>query len=243
MKTETQIREEIEGLRSLTTAQLKQKYREVFGEPSRSNHKQFLFRRIAWRIQANALGGLAVPATDVVKVHLTFAPRFEDFEFGLENGGLLTEAVAASAAGTEEEWRPTNAESMSGGTKYYVGNATTEERITCLANFGLVKPDPEVPSSWYYRVLVGRGEDSSAPQAWSAGTPVQWISTITGTRSDVEWQVAISNIALSGPTTLKVGGPNENDRLEEGKRATYVGYWEKAPYAAGWWSSGHPKPE
>ena len=59
MKNETEIRREIEGLRSLTTAQLKEKYREVFGEQSRSNHKQFLFRRIAWRIQANAWGGLS----------------------------------------------------------------------------------------------------------------------------------------------------------------------------------------
>lgn len=59
MKTEIRIREEIEGLRNLTTAQLKDKYREVFGEQSRSNHKQFLFRRIAWRIEANAWGGLS----------------------------------------------------------------------------------------------------------------------------------------------------------------------------------------
>lgn len=59
MKNETKIREEIEALRSLTTLQLKEKYREVFGEQSRSNHKQFLFRRIAWRIQANAWGGLS----------------------------------------------------------------------------------------------------------------------------------------------------------------------------------------
>jgi hypothetical protein len=59
MRTETEIREEIEALRSLTTAQLKQKYREVVGEESRSNHKQFLFRRIAWRVQANAWGGLS----------------------------------------------------------------------------------------------------------------------------------------------------------------------------------------
>ena len=55
----SRIREEIEGLRHVTTAQLKDKYREVFGEDSRSNHKQFLFRRIAWRIQANAWGGLS----------------------------------------------------------------------------------------------------------------------------------------------------------------------------------------
>lgn len=59
MKTETKIRQEIEGLRHLSTARLKEKYREVFGEESRSNHKQFLFRRVAWRIQANAWGGLS----------------------------------------------------------------------------------------------------------------------------------------------------------------------------------------
>src|SRR4051794_40880953 len=55
----TALRTEIESLRHMTVGQLKDKYRAVFGEPSRSNHKQFLFRRIAWRIQANALGGLS----------------------------------------------------------------------------------------------------------------------------------------------------------------------------------------
>jgi hypothetical protein len=55
----TAIREGIEALRYMTVGQLKQKYREVFGEASRSNHKQFLFRRIAWRLQANAWGGLS----------------------------------------------------------------------------------------------------------------------------------------------------------------------------------------
>ncbi|HWH58212.1 MAG TPA: DUF2924 domain-containing protein [Terriglobales bacterium] len=63
MKTETKsstgLREEIEALRHMTAGQLKEKYREVFGEVSRSNHKQFLFRRIAWRIQANVEGGLS----------------------------------------------------------------------------------------------------------------------------------------------------------------------------------------
>ena len=43
----------------MTVGQLRQKYLEVFGEESRSNHKQFLFRRIAWRIQAMAEGGLS----------------------------------------------------------------------------------------------------------------------------------------------------------------------------------------
>ena len=56
---ETRIREQIEGLRQMTVGQLKEKYRDAFGEESRSNHKQFLFRRIAWRLQANAEGGLS----------------------------------------------------------------------------------------------------------------------------------------------------------------------------------------
>ena len=43
----------------MTVGQLKDKYREAFGELSRSNHKQFLFRRVAWRMQANAFGGLS----------------------------------------------------------------------------------------------------------------------------------------------------------------------------------------
>jgi hypothetical protein len=50
---------EIDGLRRQTVGQLKIKYRAVFGWESRSNHKQFLLRRIAWRLQANAEGGLS----------------------------------------------------------------------------------------------------------------------------------------------------------------------------------------
>src|SRR5579862_1762625 len=56
---ETAMRKEIDELSRMTVSQLRQKYLEVFGEESRSNHKQFLFRRIAWRIQALAEGGLS----------------------------------------------------------------------------------------------------------------------------------------------------------------------------------------
>jgi hypothetical protein len=59
VETTMQIQREIEELGRMTVRQLRQKYLEVFGEESRSNHKQFLFRRIAWRIQANAWGGLS----------------------------------------------------------------------------------------------------------------------------------------------------------------------------------------
>ena len=56
---ETAMRKEIDELGWMTVGQLREKYLEAFGEESRSNHKQFLFRRIAWRIQAIAEGGLS----------------------------------------------------------------------------------------------------------------------------------------------------------------------------------------
>ena len=56
---DTAMRKQIDGLSAMTVGQLKQKYKEVYGEECRSHHKQFLFRRIAWRIQALAEGGLS----------------------------------------------------------------------------------------------------------------------------------------------------------------------------------------
>ena len=53
------VKQQIDQLAQMTVSQLREKYFEVFGEESRSNHKQFLFRRIAWRIQALAEGGLS----------------------------------------------------------------------------------------------------------------------------------------------------------------------------------------
>ena len=58
------IRREIDHLRHKTVAELKVRYLELFGETSRSNHKQFLVRRIAWRVQALAEGDLSERARE-----------------------------------------------------------------------------------------------------------------------------------------------------------------------------------
>jgi hypothetical protein len=50
---------ELAALRRKTPAELREKYLEVFGEPSRSGNKDFLFKRIAWRIQSLAEGTLS----------------------------------------------------------------------------------------------------------------------------------------------------------------------------------------
>jgi hypothetical protein len=49
----------IEELASSKIPALKKRYRELFGEESKSSNKQFLFRRIAFRLQANAEGDLS----------------------------------------------------------------------------------------------------------------------------------------------------------------------------------------
>src|SRR6266851_4479239 len=54
-----ELNQHIDRLRCMTTAQLQLKYRELFGQASHSNHKGYLFRRVAWRMQALTEGGLS----------------------------------------------------------------------------------------------------------------------------------------------------------------------------------------
>jgi hypothetical protein len=50
---------EVEQLRRASLADLRRKFREVFGEDTTSRHREHLFRRIAWRLQALAEGDLS----------------------------------------------------------------------------------------------------------------------------------------------------------------------------------------
>ena len=49
----------IEELANSKIPALKKRYRELFGEESKSSNKSFLFRRVAYRLQANAEGDLS----------------------------------------------------------------------------------------------------------------------------------------------------------------------------------------
>src|SRR6266849_6461006 len=50
---------QIAKLKEMTVGQLREVYAEKFGEPSNSRNKRWLFKRIAWRIQELAEGGLS----------------------------------------------------------------------------------------------------------------------------------------------------------------------------------------
>ena len=76
------LAKKLAALDRMTVGDLQQRYIDVFGEAVRSRHKQYLIRRIAWRLQANAEGGLSERAlrraeelANVADVRVTPPPR------------------------------------------------------------------------------------------------------------------------------------------------------------------------
>ena len=59
MMSETNIRKELAALERMSAKELRSRYRELFGDESRSGNRQWLYRRCAWRLQALAQGGLS----------------------------------------------------------------------------------------------------------------------------------------------------------------------------------------
>ena len=55
----TTVMAQIAGLRKMTVAQLRCEWERLYGEPTRSRNRDYLFRRLAWRVQELADGGLS----------------------------------------------------------------------------------------------------------------------------------------------------------------------------------------
>lgn len=53
---------ELAELRDLDAHALAQRYETVFGRPPRSRHREWLFRKLAWRLQEARFGGLSATA-------------------------------------------------------------------------------------------------------------------------------------------------------------------------------------
>jgi len=53
------IAKEVAAMERMTVDELRRKYAEVFGERTGGRHQQWLIKRIAWRMQANAEGDLS----------------------------------------------------------------------------------------------------------------------------------------------------------------------------------------
>ena len=58
-RPELDIDREVAVMRQMSVGELREKYIEVCGEATNSRNKSWLIKRIAWRMQANAYGGLS----------------------------------------------------------------------------------------------------------------------------------------------------------------------------------------
>ena len=170
--------------------------------------------------------GRAVPMNDCRKIYMVFAPRFEPTEQELEDGCFLTADVDAAAP----TWSVNDTSKLTGG-RYFIGDADNEERVL-------------LAQTATGQINVVRGYEGTEGRAWPAGTRMSKLSPRSGFASDVEWRATISNIAVTGDASLKVGGGIA--RVEESDtRCRYTGYWENYKYGTGWpsqwWAGGHAK--
>ncbi len=92
---------EIDALRRMTVGELKAKWRELYGEDSRSCNRAYLWRRLAWRVQELAYGGLSERA----KARIEELNRDGDLRM-LPPRGWAQSVEAASDAPTGERGRP-----------------------------------------------------------------------------------------------------------------------------------------
>ncbi len=58
------IGQQIAALQRMSMPQLRERYAEVFGDATRTGNRTWLVRRIAWRLQSQAEGGLSQRAQD-----------------------------------------------------------------------------------------------------------------------------------------------------------------------------------
>lgn len=67
------IDREVAAMQRMTVNELREKFAEVCSETTNSRHKQWLIKRIAWRMQANEYGGLSERALERAREIANFA--------------------------------------------------------------------------------------------------------------------------------------------------------------------------
>ena len=87
------IAAELAKLEKITVKELMAKYQEVFGEETRSRNKQYLIKKIAWRIQEIAEGGLSGKALKRIDELAENAPIRQRQHFGKNGNGKIKTIV------------------------------------------------------------------------------------------------------------------------------------------------------
>src|SRR2546426_9262636 len=93
---------QILALQKMTVGQLREKWKELYrGEETRSFNRTYLWRRLAWRVQELAYGGLSERA----KVRIAELNREDDLRF-LPPRGWNPSTVAAPAPTSGQDRAP-----------------------------------------------------------------------------------------------------------------------------------------
>lgn len=86
------INREVARMKAMRTAELKAYYEEVLGAPPRSHNRDWLVKRIAWRLQANDEGDLPE------RVRMRALALADDSDLRIRPGQNFTAAVDEAAA-------------------------------------------------------------------------------------------------------------------------------------------------
>ncbi len=98
-KAMADIAGQLAALNEMTIGQLKEKYRELFGVPTRSRNKPYLQKKLAWRIQELAEGGLTNQARNQIKKLASDAP----LRWRASSGGGPNNAPAKPKEGPQRD--------------------------------------------------------------------------------------------------------------------------------------------
>ena len=116
---------QLAALEKMTTGELAEKYREVFGYPARTRNKAYLRKRVAWRIQELAEGGLSERALARIEELAPLAPvRWRDPKPGTGD--------AVALVGTPAPPKPRDPRLPASGTVLARVHKGVEHRVTVL---------------------------------------------------------------------------------------------------------------
>lgn len=117
---------QLAALHQMTTGQLAEKYRELYGEPTRARNKPYLQKRLAWRIQELAEGGLPASALK----------RIEELGDDLPERWRMKQDAKARPAAPIEALEPRDGRVPPVGTVLRrIFNGVTHEVTVCAEGF------------------------------------------------------------------------------------------------------------
>jgi hypothetical protein len=121
------VSEQLVALEKMTVGELAEKFREVFGVPTRTRNKPYLRKRVAWRIQELAEGGLSERALAKIEELAPLAPvRWR--------GGQISGGPATTPTGTPTSARTRDPRLPAPGSVLVRVHKGVEHRVTVLAD-------------------------------------------------------------------------------------------------------------